>query len=354
MKAYVVAEQQAAVTEEEIEIPAPKGHEVLLRVTHAGVCHTDTHVQDGGYDLGTRGFLSMTSRGLKYPAVMGHETVGEVIATGESVENVHVGDVRLVYPWVGCGACHTCRNGDGHHCSDSQALGIFTPGGFAEEILVRHEKYLIDIEGIEPAWAATLACSGVTALSSAKKALAYTSEPDTVAVIGAGGVGLMTIAILKALGHSSIAAVDLREENLNIARDLGATITVNSSRDGAVEELRGAAVGKVTAVIDLVNNGATVGMGFEALDRGGTLVHVGLFGGEFPLPTALVAIKTLVLQGNYVGSLADLELVVNLAKQGKIPKIPIVEGSLSVQGVNEGLRNLRDGTVAGRTVLTPS
>ena len=90
------------------------------------------------------------------------------------------------------------------------------------------------------------------------------------------------------------------------------------------------------------------------MDRGGTLIHVGLFGGEFPLPTALVAIKTLVLQGNYVGSLADLEKVVELAKQGRVPKIPIVAGSLNVEGINAGLRSLRDGTVAGRTVLSPS
>lgn len=247
-----------------------------------------------------------------------------------------------------------CSSGDEHHCNDSQAHGIFSPGGFAEAILARHEKYLINIDGLDPAWAATLACSGVTALSSAKKALAYTSDNDTVVVVGAGGVGLMTIAVLKALGHYSIAAVDLREENLSAARDLGATITVDSSKGSAVKELRESAIGKVTAVIDLVNNGTTVGMGFEALDRGGTLIHVGLFGGEFPLPTALVAIKTLVLQGNYVGSLADLEKVVELAKQGRVPKIPIVAGSLNVEGINAGLRSLRDGTVAGRTVLSPS
>lgn len=354
MKTFMIPEQEAAVTTDEVDTPTPTGHEVLLRVTHAGVCHTDTHVQDGGYDLGTHGFLSMTSRGLTYPAVLGHETVGEVIATGELVKDVREGDIRLIYPWIGCGKCMACSSGDEHHCNDSQAHGIFSPGGFAEAILVRHEKYLINIDGLDPAWAATLACSGVTALSSAKKALAYTSDNDTVVVVGAGGVGLMTIAVLKALGHYSIAAVDLREENLSAARDLGATITVDSSKGSALKELRESAIGKVTAVIDLVNNGTTVGMGFEALDRGGTLIHVGLFGGEFPLPTALVAIKTLVLQGNYVGSLADLEKVVELAKQGRVPKIPIVAGSLNVEGINAGLRSLRDGTVAGRTVLSPS
>lgn len=353
MKAFVVPEQEAAVTDHDIDMPRPTGHEVLLRVTYAGVCHTDTHVQDGGYDLGTHGFLSMASRGLTYPAVMGHEVVGEVIATGDLVTGVHEGDIRLVYPWIGCGECTTCTSGEEQHCNESQAYGIFSHGGFAEEILVRHEKYLINIDGIDPAWAATLACSGVTALSSVQKALAYASDLDTIVVVGAGGVGLMAIAMLKALGHRSIAAVDLREENLVVARELGATIAVNSAAGGAVEKLRESVDGKVSAVIDFVNNGSTVSIGFEILDRGGTLVHVGLFGGEYPLPTALVAIKRLVLQGNYVGSLVELEKVVELAKHGRLPQIPIVEDSLSAKGVNAGLKSLRDGTVAGRTVLSP-
>ncbi|GAA4282686.1 alcohol dehydrogenase [Brevibacterium daeguense] len=352
MKTFAVPAQNASVVEREVESPAPEGGQVLLRVLHAGVCHTDTHVQEGGYDLGGRGFLEMTTRGLEYPAVMGHETVGEVIAVGDQVTGVAPGDVRLIYPWIGCGECVRCQQGEENYCAASRALGIFTPGGFAEEILVPHERYLVDIDGLDPAWAATLACSGLTAYSSARKALAHVSADETVAVIGAGGVGLMAIAVLGALGHRSIAAVDVRDENLTVARELGATITVNSSNGNGVEALTSAAGGPIASVIDFVNTGATVGLGFDALAKGGTFVHVGLFGGEFALPTALMAIKALVLQGNYVGSLQELREVVDIAKQGRLPKIPILSGPLSADGVNAGLTGLRDGTVAGRTVLS--
>lgn len=355
MKTFSVPAQNAPVLDEEVATPTPTGNQILLRVTHAGVCHTDTHVQDGGYDLGARGFLEMTSRGLSFPAVMGHETVGEVIAVGDHVTAaVAPGDTRLIYPWIGCGECVRCRKDEENYCANSRALGIFTPGGFAEQILVPHEKYLIDIEGLDPAWAATLACSGLTSLSSAKKALTHADPDDTVAVIGTGGVGLMAIAVLKALGHRSIAAIDVRSENLDIARDLGATITVNSSGGGATAALMEAVGGPVAAVIDFVNTGSTVETGFDALSKGGIFVHVGLFGGEFVLPTALMAIKAVVLHGNYVGSLAELHEVVELATAGRLPRIPIIDGPLNADGVNAGLTGLRENTIAGRTVLSPS
>lgn len=354
MKTFAVPQQGSDVVDVEREVPRPTGHQVLLRVTHAGICHTDTHVQDGGYDLGAQGFLSMTARGLTYPAVMGHEVVGEVIGTGEQVHDVSLGDSRLIYPWLGCGVCDRCTVGDENRCSEGRAHGIYAPGGFAEEILIPHEKYLINIDDVDPAWAATLACSGITAYSSAKKALAFAADGETIAVVGAGGVGLMVIAVLRALGHSSIVAIDIRDENLSIASDLGAVATVNSSQGGVVDIVRQSVEGRVTAVIDLVNTGRTVDMGFELLDKGGTLVHVGLFGGEFPLPTALIALKMLVLQGNYVGGLSDLANVVDLAKSGQLPHIPIIDGTLSADGVNDGLRSLRDGTVAGRIVLSPA
>lgn len=353
MRSYAVPAADSTVVEQSIGSSEPSGYEVLLAVTHAGVCHTDTHVQEGGYDLGARGFMEMTSRGMEYPVVMGHETVGEVIAVGDRVTGVSVGDRRLVFPWIGCGECRRCRRGEDNYCAKSQALGIFRAGGFAEQILVPHEKYLVEIDGLDPAWAATLACSGVTAYSAARKALANVAEEECVAVIGAGGVGLMAIAVLQALGHQNIAAVDVREENLRIARDMGATVTVDSSSGDGAAGLVDSAGGPVGAVIDFVNNGATVALGFDALDKGGTYVHVGLFGGEFHLPTALMALKALSLLGNYVGSLAELVEVVDIAKAGRLPRIPIAVGPLNADGVNAGLTGLREGTVSGRTVLSP-
>lgn len=350
MKVFPLESRSAPVVERDEPDLKPTGNEVLLRVSHAGVCHTDIHVQDGGYDLGSRGMLDMMARGFSYPAVMGHETVGEVVAVGEAVDDVEVGETRLVFPWIGCGQCVHCRHGQENYCGSSQALGIFRPGGFAEHIMVPHSRYAVDVAGVDPAWAAVLACSGVTAYASARKALAYANPDDPVAVIGTGGVGMMAIAVLKALGHRNTVAVDVNDDSLAVARELGASNAVNTSVGGP-EALVERSGGPVAAVIDFVNSGDTVSLAFDALAKAGTLIHVGLYGGEFVLPTALMALKALTLQGNYAGNLDDVHAVVDLAKRGVLPRLPITQASLTTEDINSTLDSLRAGTVRGRMVL---
>ncbi|MGM0698430.1 alcohol dehydrogenase [Brevibacterium spongiae] len=351
MKAFAIEKISSPVSEIELSTPTPVDHQVLLKVTHSGICHTDTHVQAGGYDLGSRGFMSMTDRGLTLPAVMGHETVGEVIAVGDSADESLIGEKRLVFPWIGCGECGRCLAHQENYCDSSQALGIFRPGGFAEEILVPHEKYLVDITGLDAAWAATLGCSGVTSYSAVRKAREFAAPDETIAVIGAGGVGLMAIAMLSAVGHRNIAAVDVNDENLRAAQKLGATTIVNSSDGEGSAKLKSRAGGPVSAVIDFVNTGETVTLGFDALTKGGICVLVGLFGGEFVMPTAVTALKALTVRGNYVGSLDELKDVVQLAKRSDLPKIPISPRPLNAESINSGLDDLRAGKVRGRIVL---
>lgn len=137
------------------DIPVPAGREVLLKVTHSGVCHSDTHSHAGEYDLGSRGELSIVDRGLEYPAVFGHEIVGEVVSVGSEVSDVQIGDTRLVFPWIGCGTCARCRTGRTNLCRNSAAIGVFRWGGFATHVLIPDADFLIDIDGLDPAWAAT-------------------------------------------------------------------------------------------------------------------------------------------------------------------------------------------------------
>lgn len=346
----VESEKQPAVWLE-VPTPVPARHEILLKVQYVGVCHSDTHVQEGGFHMGGRGFLK--SSGVTHPLVLGHEVVGEVVAVGEDVTTVSPGDVRLVFPWIGCGECIRCRQGNENFCANSQTLGVRRFGGFSDFIHVPHERYLVDIEGLDPQWAATLACSGVTCYSAVNKVLPLDRD-DPIVVVGTGGLGLTAIAILKAQGHANIAAVDVSDERLAIARDLGATTTVNSAKDRAAERLIEATGGPVLAVIDFVNNGDTVRLGFDALAKGGTLVQVGLFGGEMTLPTALMPIKALTLRGSFVGNLEELKELVKMAKTGLIPKIPVISGVLDVATVNQTLSGLNAGKVSGRVVLSPA
>ena len=349
MRAFVVAENSSTVTELELPTPRPEGSEVLLRVTQCGVCHTDTHLRDGGYDLGSRGKMRLADRGVTYPLVMGHEVVGVVEEVGPDAVGVGIGDVRLIYPWVGCGRCHQCEAGRDNYCAAGKNLGVARHGGYADHILVPDAKYLVDITGLDPSWAATMACSGLTAYSAINKVLPLPSD-EPIVVIGAGGVGLTAVATLKALGHKRICVVDVSPRNLDIAMELGASDVVEPG-DKASKQIIEACGGPVEAVIDFVNNDITARAAFDALRKGGQLVQVGLFGGEFVVPTALMALKMLTISGSFVGTLGELNAVAELAKQGALPAIPIIEEPLDAASLNTALDKLVRGGVPGRIVL---
>lgn len=351
MHAFVVARDGHAVEDVELPSPTPRGREIRLKVTCAGVCHTDVHLQHGGYDLGTRGKLRLVDRGVSYPLVMGHEIVGVVDQVGESVTTARVGDVRLIFPWIGCGGCRACVRGEENACPQGRSLGVFRPGGYAEYVLVPDERYLVDVDGIDNEWAATLACSGLTAYGAINRLPALESD-EVVVVIGVGGVGLSAIAMLTALGHRSICAVDVSEQNLATAEEIGASITVLSTGSELSAQIIAACGGPVLAVVDFVNNGTTAIGAFDSLMKGGHLVQVGLFGGELAMPTALVPLKMATIHGSYAGTLDELHAVVRLAKSGALPRIPITAKSFTARSVEESLRQLTQLPPRGRIVLS--
>jgi alcohol dehydrogenase, propanol-preferring len=153
----------------ETATPEPTGTQVLLRVRAAGVCHSDLHIWEGSYDLGFGRKLSLKDRGISVPLTLGHETAGEVVAAGPDAHGVLPGDVRLVYPWIGCGGCPVCLRGDENLCAKPRFLGVYCDGGYSDHITVPHPKYLLDLEGLDPVSAAPYACSGVTTYSALAK-----------------------------------------------------------------------------------------------------------------------------------------------------------------------------------------
>lgn len=350
MHVFAVVEGSTSITDIELPTPVPRGREVLLRVVRSGVCHTDTHLRQGYYDLGSRGTLRLTDRGISYPLVMGHEVVGVVERTGPEVTEVEEGQTRLVYPWIGCGDCRQCANGDDNRCAGGRNLGVSAHGGYADHILVPDEKYLVDVDGIDPAWAATLACSGLTAYSAVNKVLPL-SPDEPVAVIGAGGVGLTAVATLRASGHESICAVDVSERNLRVAEEIGASTSLRSDGGDFSSRLVEACGEPVAAIIDFVNDSGTAAASYAALRKAGHLVQVGLFGGELTMPTVLNALKMVTVQGSFVGTPHELRRLVELAKGGKVPAIPIIEERLTAESVENSLDRLTQGGVAGRIVL---
>jgi len=346
----VLSAEDRSIVDIELPTPEPTGAEVRLRVTHSGVCHSDVHLREGSWSLGRAGEMDLTA-GQRYPLIMGHEAVGVVEAVGPDVQGVAVGDLRLVYPWIGCGACEECRAGRENLCATAPALGVAKPGGYADTILVPHERYLIDIDGLDPAWAATLACSGLTSYSAARQALPGDAAAPAV-VIGVGGVGLGAVAALRALGHENVVAVDMNERNLEAARGLGACAGVLATTENLPGAVVAAAGGPASAVIDFVNSSATAPVGFAILRKGGRMIQVGLFGGELVVPTVLLPLKVVTIQGSYVGTLDELRELVVIARSGALPQQPTTTAPLSAAAVDESLERLRAGGVTGRIVLS--
>jgi len=330
------------------ETPEPRGTEVLVRVLRAGVCHSDLHIWDGYFDWGGGKRFYVRERGCVPPFTMGHEPYGVVEALGPQARGVRIGARRLVYPWIGCGRCAVCRAGQENYCLAPRFLGVMRAGAYATHLLVPHPRYLIDAGELDPAFAATLACSGLTAYSAARK-LPELSARDWVAVVGCGGLGLIAISILRALGVRRVIACDVDPAKLATAKKLGAARTVDARAAGASEALASAADGSLAAALDFVGSPETHAFAFPALRKGGRQILCGLYGGEITVSLPPIAQRAVALVGSYVGNLAELKALVALARRGRIRPLPVTVRR--ADEVNAALEELRAGRVLGRVVL---
>jgi len=344
MISYQIIEHGKPLQKVLTETPKPQGSEVLMRVTRAGVCHSDLHIWEGYFDLGGGKRFYVKERGCVPPFTLGHEPFGVVEALGPRARGVKIGDKRLVYPWIGCGQCAVCKAGQDNHCvSGSRYLGVNRPGAYATHVLVPDAKYLVDTRGIDDAFAATLACSALTTYSAAAK-LPELGAKDQVAVLGCGGLGLIAISILKAQGVKNIVACDIDEAKLAVAAKLGAKRTINTRASEAAEQLRG-----ISGALDFVGSPATAMLGIGALRKGGRYIICGLYGGELVHPLPPIAQRAIGIIGSYVGSLQELKEVVALAKKGKLKPLPVA--TRPGAEANAALEDLKAGRVVGRVVL---
>jgi alcohol dehydrogenase/propanol-preferring alcohol dehydrogenase len=216
-------------------------------------------------------------------------------------------------------------------------------------MLVPHPRYLLNLKGLDPATTAPYACSGVTTYSALKKVQQHFDTP--IVMFGAGGLGLMALSLLKAMGGRGAIMVDIDARKREAAEKAGALATVDPKAPDALEQLAKKAGGPIRAVIDLVGNAATTQLGFDCLTKGGKLVIVGLFGGGATWALPLIPIKAITIQGSYVGNLRETQELLDLVRSKKVPPIPVTTAPLAK--ANEALLQLQRGAVVGRTVLTP-
>ena len=333
------------------KIASPTGKEVLVKVTAAGLCHSDLHIRKGFMDLGERGKLTFVQRGATLPLTLGHEIAGEVEAVGADVTDITVGQKVIVFPWIGCGECLACSEDRESDCTAMRIIGIHRNGGFASHVMVDDEKFVIDITGMDAATVAPYACSGLTVYNGLSK-IGALRDHEWLAVLGAGGLGLNGIAIAKAMGFKQIVAIDIDDAKLQAASDMGADAVLNSAEEGAADTLVSLTSNALFGVLDTFGSEQTGTLAVTALTKSGRYVVVGQHGGDFKMPQIWLPQKALTVRGSHVGNSGQLRALIDMFRDGKLKPIPVTTQPLS--SVNDAIAALQKGEVTGRIIFDPT
>ena len=334
MKAAVVREFGKPLTIEEVKVPEPGPGQILVKIAATGVCHTDLHAVEGDWPVKPNP-----------PFIPGHEGVGHVVGVGQGVRHVKEGD-RVGVPWLytACGHCAHCLGGWETLCEEQQNTGYSVNGGFAEYVLadpnyVGHLPDNVSFVEIAP-----ILCAGVTVYKGLK--VTDTKPDDWVVISGIGGLGHLAVQYAKAMGRNVIA-VDIDDEKLELAKTLGASLTVNAkTQDPAafVKKEVGGAHGVLVTAVSTKAFAQAQGM----LRRGGTVSLNGLPPGDFPLPIFDTVLNGITVRGSIVGTRLDLQEALNFAGEGKV-KATIETGKL--EDINNIFARMHTGDIQGRVVL---
>jgi alcohol dehydrogenase len=328
------------------ETPKPQGTEVLVRIERCGVCHSDLHMQDGFFLLGDGKELDVRS-GRNLPFTLGHEIAGAVEATGSDA-TVKAGTKVAVYPWIGCGQCAACKAGDENICAAPRHLGVTVDGGFATHVLVPHARYLIEYAPLSPAYAGALMCSGLTAYAALKR-LAGRASRAPLLLVGLGGVGLMGLALARAMYGAAPFVADIDATKRKAALAAGAAEAFDPSDPDARKALLKAS-GGIYAACDFAGSESSLKFTTGVLAKGGKVVVTGLIGGAYSTAVAMFPLKAITIEGTTTGTLAEARELIDLVRAEDIKPPPISERPLSE--ASAALDSLRAGKIVGRVVLT--
>lgn len=334
MRAAVVSQYRQPLTIEDRPIPSPGPGQVLVRLEACGLCHTDIHAMNGDWPV---------QPGL--PFVPGHEGVGIIERLGDGVISRELGQ-RVALPWLGfaCGECRYCIDGRENLCESQRNTGYSSDGGYAE-YTVAEARFATPVpDGVSPLDAAPLTCAGVTTYAAVKNARVVPGE--RVAVFGIGGLGHLAVQYARLVG-AQVVAVDISEEKLDLAVELGADHAVNAAEVDpvqAIQHLGGADVAIVLAVAPSVFDQA-----FRSLNRGGRLVLVSLpADGTLTIPVFDTVLKGISVIGSIVGTRQDLVEVFALHAAGRTR---VVAARRDLGDVNDAIAEVLSGEVPARLVF---
>ncbi|WP_028298463.1 alcohol dehydrogenase AdhP [Olivibacter sitiensis] len=335
MKAAVVHDFGQKLQIEELNVKEPKDGEILVKVVTSGVCHTDLHAIDGDWPVKP-----------KMPLVPGHEALGYVVALGKGVKHIKEGDVVGV-PWLysACGHCDHCLTGWETLCEEQQNGGYSVDGGFAEYVIA-NASYVghLPSKGFDFRAMAPILCAGVTVYKGLKMTEAKPGQ--WVAISGIGGLGHLAVQYAKAMGLN-VAAIDVADDKLALAKKLGADLTVNAKEQDPAEFLKKETGGMHGVLVTAVSSTA-FGQAMKALRRGGTIALNGLPTGSMDLPIFDTVLNGITVRGSIVGTRQDLQEAIDFAVEGKVAAT--VTGA-KLEDVNEVFDKMKKGKIDGRMVL---
>ena len=336
----------APLCETVVDVPQPQGSEVLVRIERCGVCHSDLHMQDGYFALGGDKKLDVRA-GRTLPFTLGHEIAGTVEGAGPDADTKS-GATVAVYPWIGCGQCAACKAGDENICTAPRHLGVTVDGGFATYVLVQHPRYLIDHAPLPAGYAGALMCSGLTAYAALKR-LADRAARAPLLLIGLGGVGLMGLALARAMYGTAPFVADIDPKKREAALAAGAAEAFDPSDPNARKALLKAS-GGIYAACDFAGSDASLNFATGVLAKGGKVVVTGLIGGAYSSAVAMFPLKAMTIEGTTTGTLAEARELIELVRAKKIAPPPLAERPLAQASAT--LDDLRAGRIVGRVVLT--
>ena len=334
MRAAVVPHLGAALEVTEVDLPAPGPGEALVKLDTSGVCHTDLHAAQGDWPVKPTP-----------PFIPGHEGCGTVVAVGPGVDNLKVGDkVGNAWLWSACGHCEYCRTGWETLCEQQRNGGYSVNGSFGSYMLVDADFAPRIPEGADPLEVAPILCAGVTVYKGLK--VTDTRPGQWVAISGVGGLGHVAVQYARAMGLR-VAAVDVDDSKLALARRLGAEVAVNARDADAVEQVQQATGGTHGVLVTAVNPTAfSQAIGFAR--RGGTIVLVGLPPGDFGVPIFDVVLRALTIRGSIVGTRQDMAEALDFYARGLVK--PTVEAA-DLSEINDVFARMERGKIDGRVVI---
>lgn len=334
MKAAVVREFGKPLVIEEVTVPRPGPGQVLVRIEASGVCHTDLHAAHGDWPVKPNP-----------PFIPGHEGVGHVVGVGTGVRHVKEGD-RVGIPWLysACGHCPHCLGGWETLCESQQNTGYSVNGGFARYTVAEADYVGRLPDNIGFIDIAPVLCAGVTVYKGLK--VTDTKPGDWVVISGIGGLGHMAVQYARAMGLN-VAAVDIDDSKLALARRLGAEVTVNAKNTDPAAYLRheiGGAHGVLVTAVSPKAFEQALGM----TRRGGTIALNGLPPGNFPLPIFDMVLNGITVRGSIVGTRLDLQEALDFAGTGKVAATVSTE---KLENINHVFERMLQGQIDGRVVL---